>query len=65
MVLYTTHCPMCRVLKKKLDEANIDYTECDDIDIMKSKNIVSVPQLETDDGIIMDFTKAIAWINRG
>lgn len=65
MVLYTTHCPMCRVLKKKLDEAHIDYTECDDIDVMKSKNIVSVPQLETDDGVIMDFTKAIAWINRG
>lgn len=62
VILYTTHCPKCNVLSKKLNEKNITYTEVNDVNIMSEKNIVFTPYLEVDDEL-MDFTKAVAWVN--
>lgn len=62
VVLYSTHCPRCCVLEKKLKQKNISYEEVDDVEIMKEKGYLSVPVLEVN-GKSMDFKAANNWIN--
>lgn len=62
VILYTTHCPRCSVLEKKLNMKNIAYEECSDIDSMQSKGILQVPVLEVD-GNLMDFSTSNKWVN--
>lgn len=62
IVLFSTHCPKCCVLEKKLNQKNISYEEINDIEIMKEKGYLSVPVLEVD-GTRMDFKAANDWIN--
>ena len=62
IVLYSTHCPKCNVLEKKLKAKGINFEEINDVEIMKSKQYWSVPVLEIDD-TVMDFSAAINWIN--
>lgn len=62
LILYSTGCPKCNVLKKKLTEKNIEYTENNDIDVMTSLGIDQVPVLSVD-GKLMDFAEANKWIN--
>lgn len=62
VTLYTTHCPKCSILEKKLVSKNIEYEEVTNTQAMLDKGFVNVPILEVD-GIIMDFTKANTWIN--
>ena len=62
MILYTTHCPKCRVLETKLKAKQIQYLEVTDETIMQAKNIEFVPVLEVD-GILMNFTTANNFIN--
>lgn len=62
VVLYTTHCPKCSVLEKKLSAKNINYSEVTDVEIMTKKGFDAVPILEVD-GITMDFKAANTWIN--
>ena len=61
-MLYSTGCPKCSILKRKLDENGITYTEVNDVDLMLAKGMVSVPMLEVD-GNIMDFANAVKWVN--
>lgn len=60
--LYTTGCPKCKVLEKKLTENGIKFTKIDDKEEMINKNILNVPVLEID-GKIMGFVEANDWIN--
>lgn len=62
VILYSTGCPKCNVLKKKLNDKNINFTENNDIDIMTSLGIEQVPVLSID-GKLMNFTQANTWIN--
>lgn len=62
IILYSTHCPKCNILEKKLKEKNMEYQEINDIDLMINKGISSAPWLEVD-GEMMDFNQAIKWIN--
>ena len=62
ITLYTTHCPKCSVLAKKLAQKGISYTECVDVDTMQSMGITAVPVLKVDNDI-MNFSEANAWIN--
>lgn len=62
VVLYSTHCPKCSVLEKKLKQKNILFEEVNDIELMKEKGYLSVPVLEVD-GVGMDFKMASDWIN--
>lgn len=61
--LYTTHCPKCKILKKKLDELNIEYDIIEDVDIMLELGMSQVPILEID-GVSLDFTEANNWVNK-
>lgn len=62
IVLYTTHCPMCNVLEKKLKAKNIVYEEVTDVDVIKSKGFLSVPILEIN-GKFLLFKEANEFIN--
>lgn len=61
VVLYSTGCPNCEVLKKRLDSAGVAYTTINDEDLMISKGFMSAPVLEVD-GIAMSFGNAIRWV---
>lgn len=62
VVFYSTHCPKCSILEKKLASKNIEYTEVNDADLMIKMGVTSVPQLKVD-GKMLDFTEAVQWIN--
>ncbi len=62
VTLYTTYCPRCMVLEKKLNAKNIDYVENTDVDLMISKGIMTVPVLEVDERQL-NFKEANEWLN--
>lgn len=62
MILYSTGCPKCNVLKKKIAAAGIDYTEVSDPATLKEKGIVFVPVLEVNDKLY-SFKEAVDYIN--
>ncbi len=65
IVLYSTGCPKCKVLEKKLNADNIEYSMSDDIDELIEKGFQSAPVLNVD-GDFMEFKDAVNWIkNRG
>lgn len=63
VILYSTNCPKCVVLGKKLSLANINYKLVTDADMMIEKGFMSAPMLEVD-GRVMDFKSAIEWVNK-
>lgn len=60
-ILYTTNCPRCNVLEKKLNNAKIEYDICTDTNIMLEKNITYAPALEVN-GELLDFKAAVKWV---
>lgn len=60
--LYTTGCPRCEVLKKKLDAKSIQYIENNSVEEMTELGITHVPMLKCD-GWLMDFKSAVEWVN--
>ena len=60
-VLYSTGCPKCKILKKKLDEKGIEYDEVNDVDAMLALNIDAVPVL-IDGNNRMEFKEALDWV---
>lgn len=62
IVLYSTHCPNCRALERKLEEKHIEYTVIDDLELMKQLNIKSAPQLQIDGGELLNFSQAYKWL---
>ncbi len=61
IILWSTHCPRCKVIEMKLKQKNIDYTENNDVEQMKAKGFLEAPQLEIGD-TVMNFTEAVKWI---
>lgn len=62
VILYSTGCPRCTVLKRKLDEKGVVYQEIEDVDEMMKLDIMEVPVLYVG-GVLMNFTEAIEWVN--
>lgn len=63
IILYTTHCPQCEILEKKLKTKNFQYQVCDDIDTMLMKGFRAAPNLEVD-GTVYNFKDAVIWVNQ-
>lgn len=61
VTLYTTNCPRCSVLEKKLELKNIDFEKNDNIDEMIEMGFMSAPILKVDDNF-MEFTDALRWV---
>lgn len=63
IILYKSDtCPQCKVIKMKLDQKGLTYTEEKDTEVMASRGVRSIPQLEVD-GVRYTTVKAAAdWI---
>lgn len=62
VIFYSTHCPKCGIMEKKLKQKNIEYTEVNDIEEMSKLGIQSAPCLSVD-GELFEFAPGIRWIN--
>lgn len=62
IILYSTGCPRCNVLKKKLSEKNIAYTENTSTEEMLALGITEVPVLSLD-GVLLNFREAVDMLN--
>lgn len=62
ITFYSTGCPKCSVLKKKLEDKDIEFDAVTDIDKMLELGIMSAPALSVD-GEILKFPDAIKWVN--
>ena len=70
IIFYTTNCPRCQVLKKKMDSLEIEYNICNDIDKMEKLGIMTVPTLEIEEEMfdsstlttLLDFSQAVKWL---
>ncbi|MEG1882293.1 MAG: hypothetical protein RR224_01060 [Clostridia bacterium] len=62
IVLYSTDCPKCRVLKQKLNIRAIQYTEHNSVDEMIALGIMQAPMLSVE-GELLTFLQANEWIN--
>ena len=61
VILYTSGCPRCKVLEKKLDDKHVEYTKFTDVNAMIEKGFKQAPLLEVD-GVVMDFKTANDWL---
>lgn len=64
VILYTTHCPKCRILENELSKKKIDFTIIDDVDYMIQKGVSSIPMMEIN-GKLKNYNEAIRWIMNG
>ena len=61
VILWSTHCPRCRVLEMKLQKKGVEYEENTSVEEMTAKGFKEAPKLEVD-GVVMDFKQAVEWI---
>lgn len=62
IILYTTNCPMCIMLKTKLDAKNINYEVCTDTEKMTELGIKTVPVLQINGGPLMSLRESLKWL---
>ena len=62
VILYSTNCPRCNVLKKKLEEKKVEFDISNDVDLLMSKGFTSAPALQVGDDFLQ-FMDAIKWVN--
>ncbi len=62
IILYSTGCPKCNVLKSKLDSKKIQYETITDVKQMRSKGFLSAPMLQIDDDYY-SFSEAVKYLN--
>lgn len=62
IILYSTGCPKCSILKKKLEEKKIPYDIVTDIKEMITLGINEVPVLSVN-GELISFSNAVKWVN--
>jgi hypothetical protein len=62
VILYSTGCPRCDVLKSKLTDKAVPFTENNSVDEMTALGIMQVPVLSVN-GNLYEFKKAVEWVN--
>ena len=62
ITLYTTHCPRCTVIEKKLQMAGLEYTVNDNPAAIMALGFKTAPILMVDDEIYQ-FKQASDWIS--
>lgn len=61
ITMYSTGCPKCNILKKKLDENGVAYSIESDVDKMQALGLTELPALSVD-GQMLNFNGAITWL---
>ena len=62
VVVYSTGCPRCKILEKKLTEKGVSFTENNSVEEMLELGIMEVPVLQVG-GERLNFSQAIQWAN--
>lgn len=62
VILYTTHCPKCKVLEQKLKQKGIEFEVVEDQDVMIEKGFMEAPMLEVDNNY-KNYNESIKWLN--
>lgn len=62
IIFYSTNCPKCKILEKKLTEKNIKFTKNNNVVEMAELGIDQVPVLSIN-GSLLNFVEANKWIN--
>lgn len=62
IIFYSTNCPKCKILEKKLTEKNIKFTKNNNVVEMAELGIDQVPVLSIN-GSLLNFVEANEWIN--
>lgn len=62
VILYSTGCLCCDVLKSKLTDKAIPFTENNSVDEMTALGITQVPVLSVN-GNLYEFKEAVEWVN--
>jgi glutaredoxin len=63
MILFSTNCPQCKVLEKKLIQKGIEFEITNDIQELIDLGIKRAPILKTDDNQYLDCSNAIKYVN--
>ena len=62
IILYSTGCPKCKVLERKLHDKGIYYTKNKSLNEMERLGFTTVPVLYVS-GKYLKFNEAVKWIN--
>ena len=62
ITLYSTGCPKCDILTKKLQDKGVEYTTVSEVADILLEGIREVPVLDVD-GERMAFGEAVKWVN--
>lgn len=62
IIFYSTNCPKCKILEKKLTEKNIKFTKNNNVVEMAELGVDQVPVLSIN-GSLLNFVEANEWIN--
>ena len=63
IILYSTGCPRCKILEKKLDEKNVAYNKVTDTEKLKEMGIDKVPVLSVG-GKMYGYADAVKFVNQ-
>ena len=61
--LYTTGCPKCKILEKKLNDKKVDFITISDKEQIIAAHITTVPMLKKPDGEMLDYFRAVKYVN--
>lgn len=62
VTMYSTGCPRCEVLKKKLEQKGIEFEINNSVERMLSLGINDVPVLDVE-GKLLPFAEAVKWVS--
>lgn len=62
IILFSSGCPKCKVLKQKLDDKQIKYEVSEDFDELMRQNLQTVPVLKVN-GEYYQFGEAVKVVN--
>lgn len=63
IMLFSTGCPKCSILKKKLEQKGIMYQENNSVEEMLELGITQVPVLKVGNSLL-EFVDANDWVNK-
>ena len=64
VILYTTHCPMCKMVEQRLNSKKINYVENTNVEEMEALGITHVPALKVDEILYRDTKTILNFINK-
>lgn len=62
ITLFSTECPKCKVLERKLNNKNIAFEKSSNIQEVIDKGFMSAPILKVDN-VYYDFKQGVDWVN--